>query len=297
MGLTLEEALVLGRGVERPFRCIDPKHEDSNASASVNTVKMVWHCYACGASGKVDGNRAPTAEELLSMLEPEQAARELPASTAELYGWGGYWLDRFPDWLCWVHGLGEDPWTAEPVFPVHTPRGRLAGWGRRQLMPDVQPRYKFPWHWSASRTLYGSRGNWKLRDVVVLVEGAADTAAMHEVGVFAHGTYSAGLHAPQRELVLAMKPQLVLIGYDADEAGDKAAAQAHESLHADVEVGFLDWALLNVKDPAEAKPDDRLALMLDAVGQTSYGDTDAVQTDAAQRVATARRLFVEEYQT
>ncbi len=50
---TLSEALASGHGIERSFLC--PSHGDSRPSASVNTLKMVWVCYTCGAAGRVGG--------------------------------------------------------------------------------------------------------------------------------------------------------------------------------------------------------------------------------------------------
>lgn len=292
-GHTLEEALSLGRGVERPFRCISPDHEDSNASASVNVVKMLWHCYSCKASGMVDKNRAPTPDELLAMLEPEQACREMAAGALAMYGWGGYWQTRFPDWVCWLQGLGEDPWSADAVFPVHTPRGRLAGVGRRMLISDG-PRYKFPYNWSASRTLFGSRGQWAKTPVMVIVEGAADQSSLVEVGLPAWATFSAGLHAPQFDLIASMSPELVVMAYDADDAGQRAAEHAYDRLSTISDVAFVDWGLCEVNDPAQAHPSDRLDLVLQAVGDSPYGAPDVLAEQAALFVRQAKELFVEE---
>lgn len=259
---TLEEAVANGRGVERPFRC--HVHEDSNASASVNVIKNLWYCYACGAKGTVDGKRVPTVAELEAMLEPEKACREYPSSWLQVFAGGTYWQERFPAWLCWWAGFGEDPFTGDGVFPVHTPRGRLAGVGRRAAVPGPGPKYKYPAAWSASRTLFGSRGIWKgpRSGVLTLVEGAADTASQWEIGVPGWGCYGAGLHMPQVELVVRLQPKLVLLGFDMDEAGERATTQTERMLRGTCEVGFIDWPN---KDPAETPPDARLQAILDAV--------------------------------
>lgn len=286
---TLEEAVALGRGVERPFRCHE--HDDSSASASVNVVKMVWVCYACQAKGVVDGKRVPTTDELLAMLEPEQACRELPQAWLDVYSWGGYWLDRFPDWLCWYLSLGEDPWTGEGTYPVHTPGGRLAGIAKRSAMAGPGPKYLYPPVWSASRSMFGSRGRWPVQDYLVLTEGAADTAAVLEAGVPALACYGAGLHKPQVALVKAMRPQLVLCGFDMDEAGERATAQSYEALSEFTEVGFITWP---GKDPAESPVEARLEAILEAVVPTHYGAWDTVASAADGWLETIKKIFVEE---
>lgn len=287
---TLEEAVAYGRGVERPFRCHE--HEDSSASASVNVVKMVWVCYACLAKGVVDGKRVPTTDELLAMLEPEQAVKEYPQSWLGLYGYGGYWADRFPDWLCWYLSLGEDPWTGEGTYPVHTPGGRLAGVARRTALPGPGPKYLYPPSWSASRTLFGTRGRWSHQEYLVLGEGAADAAAVLETGVPALACYGAGLHAPQLDIIREIAPQLVLCGFDMDEAGERAAAQTYDALSPFCEVGFIEWK--GAKDPAEMAVEARLEAILEAVVPTHYGAWDTVDSAAAGWLEHIKKIFVEE---
>lgn len=285
---TLEEAITLGRGIERPFQCFE--HPDTTASASVNVLKNVWYCYACGGKGVVDGNRVPTNDELLAMLEPEAACREYASSFLEVYGHGGYWLERFPDWLCWWGGFGEDPWTGDGVFPVHTPRGRLAGIGRRASVPGPGPRYKYPHTWSASRTLWGSRGVWRPQGHLVLVEGAADAASLWQVGIPAFACYGAGLHKPQYELVAQMSPQLVLLGFDMDEAGDRATDQTERMLRDLCEVAPIEW---KEKDPADTSPEDRYRAVLEAVGPTGYGQAE-VEMHARHLLMSIKNAYVEE---
>ena len=74
-GMTLEDAIAVGQGVERPCRC--PVHDDSQASASVNVIKGVWYCHACFASGTVDGKKTPSVDSLKAMMEPEKIARDV----------------------------------------------------------------------------------------------------------------------------------------------------------------------------------------------------------------------------
>lgn len=287
---TLAEALEFGQGTERPFRC--HMHPDASASASVNVLKMVWVCYACHAAGVVDSDRVPTGDELLAMLEPEQACRLYPESWLAVYGYGGYWAERFPDWVCWLHGLGEDPWTGEAVFPVHTAGGLLAGFGRRSHGGEG-PRYRYPSRWSASRSLFGSRGRVSQQDVVVLVEGAADAAAMSEVGIMAHAVYGSGVHTPQVAMVAAMAPRLVLFAFDGDDAGRRATELSYDALHQLVPTGLVQWD--EGSDPASSEPGVRLDKVLHSVAGGLYGVTSAqVAAEASELVSTIRTSYLEE---
>lgn len=269
-------------------------HGDASASASVNVAKLVWYCYACHAKGAVDSNRVPTVDELLAMLEPEQAVREFADSWLETYSYGGYWGDRFPLWLCELLGMGEDPWTGEGTYPVHTPRGRLAGVARRAAMPGPGPKYKYPHAWAASRTLFGTGGRWAHHEILVPVEGAADAAAVIETGFQAVGTYGSGIHVPQIELIAAMQPRLILLGFDNDEAGERATFQAYEALSPLAEIGFINWK--DAKDPAELDVEHRLDAVLEPVRASSYGDQVAAIADHAHGlVEAAERRYVEEH--
>lgn len=271
MTTTLGDALTSGRGIERPFQCTE--HDDKNASASVNIIKMVWYCYGCHSTGVVDSQRVPTPDELASMLKPEEAARQYPQSWLALYGAGGYWLDRFPAWLCWQQGFGEDPWTGEGTYPVHTPGGRLAGVGRRNLGGEG-PKYRYPKSWSASRSMFGTRGAYRHTEVLLIGEGAADAAAGWEVGCTSLAAYGSGLHAPQVELVLRMTPRLVLLGQDVDEAGERGARETVRWLEDWCELVRVEWDPV-AGDPAAMEPGARLDSLLDAVGKSNYGQVKA----------------------
>ena len=273
---TLEEALAHGQGVERPFRCT--QHDDTQASASVNVLKGVWFCHACQASGTVDGKRAPKVEVLQAMLEPERASRVYPQAYLELFDTPRYWLERFPTWLCHAKGLGEDPFTGDATFPVHTPGGRLAGVGRRRLTPEKKSRYLYPRHWSASMTLFGTDGRYPGLPVVCLVEGAADAVSLWQVGAGGLAVYGAGIHMPQIELLVRYNPKVILIGFDMDEAGESAASRAFKQLRRIAPLARVYWPK---KDPAECTPSQRRQVLLRAVGRTQYGVDVIPHWDAA----------------
>jgi len=266
-GATLAEALAYGQGVERPFRC--EVHEDSMASASVNVVKGVWYCHACHATGAVDSKKAPSVEALEAMIRPEKIGRVYSEAFLELYVEPVYWLNRFPDWLCHTMQLGEDPFTGDATFAVHTPNGQLAGVGRRkQEADDKGSRYLYPRHWSSGSTLFGSAGRYQRHDIIALGEGAADAAAIWETGCPGFGVYGAGLHLPQRELLARYSPKLILLGFDMDKAGEEAVTRAFKMVGRMAAIKRVKWP---AKDPGDTPLEERREALYDAVRAAGYG--------------------------
>lgn len=264
--LSLDEVLVTGRGTERPFRCHE--HEDHNASATVNVVKGVWFCHACHASGRLDGKKAaPSAADLMAMMTPE-IVRTYPETYLDLFDApGGYWDLRMGA-VARYHRCGEDPFTGEPVYPVRDESGQLLGITRRAL-GDEQPKYRYPRGWSASRTMFGYPYDPEVFDatVVVIGEGAADGMGVQRAGILGLAAYGAGLHAPQRELLARIAPRLVILGFDNDEAGERATLWTRklvQDLCATVTVEWPD------KDPATSAPKLIEEVIAAAVGPSMY---------------------------
>ena len=264
---TLDDAIANGQGTERPFRCT--VHEDNQASATVNVLKGVWFCHACHASGHVDGKKkAPKVEELQAMLEPEKTVRVYPQAYLELFRTPGYWLDRFDPWTCHAMGLGEDPFTGDATFPVHTPGGLLAGVGRRRVTEDKHSRYYYPRHWSASMTVFGTNGRYPTLPVLTLVEGAADASSLWEVGAPALAVYGSGVHLPQRDLLVRYNPKLILLGFDMDEAGELATTRAFSALGRLAKLARVRWP---AKDPGDCTQGERRLALQNAVRASGYG--------------------------
>lgn len=313
---TLEEAINLGEGVERPFRCY--VHEDHQASASVNVLKGVWYCHACHASGSVDGKKAPSTEVLESMLRPEEAVRVYPDSYLETFmqqlpddiddmmnGQPLYWHTRFSPWICYAMKMGEDPISGSATFPVHTPAGQLAGVGRR--MPDVweddpdnpgqqrkvkRQRYLYPRRWSSSSSLFGFNGRYPAAEVLTIVEGAADNTSVQETGAMAVSVYGSAIHLPQIDLIARHTPKLILLGFDMDDAGEKGVSMAFKHLSRIATLKRVYWPK---KDPAECTFEERRMALLKAVGRGGYSGDVVPQWEA--RVAQMQHQyarFVEE---
>ena len=249
----LDEAVAKGRGTERSFRC--DVHADSNASASVNVLKGVWFCYACGASGRVGKGSITAAMEAVidAMASPDPVAYKHRHWLRTFTNAGSpYWEARFGTRVARMFDCGTDPITGYPTYPVLGPVGEV--WGVVQRT-DSEPKYLYP-EVPVSRTLFGY--HWAPKGTynrIVVVEGAADVMAMHTTrgrseDTLVVGCYGAGLHAPQVELINKLGPRQVVLAFDNDEAGARAAAKDYD-LHADVHV--VTWPD-DVKDPAEATP-------------------------------------------
>lgn len=235
--ITLDEALSMGRGVERPFSCPTPEHEDANASASVNVEKGLWVCFACSAAGSLEGF-SPSAEDVKKMLDREVVReRVYPEAWLDLYDAdhpSPYWAERYGVEVASAYRCGTHPFTGNPTYPLRDAGGRVLGVVQRDDDPFAKAKYLYPPNTSTSKTLFGLEVPRPLWPIVVLVEGASDVMALEEErpnDVMVLGTYGAGLHAPQVDIIRSISPVLVLAGFDADSAGEKAAVRARSQLH------------------------------------------------------------------
>jgi len=256
---TLSEALTLGRGVERPFRC--PVHEDRNASASVNVLKGVWYCYACHAHGVVDGDDAiPTADDLLTLLKEEEPPRVYAESWLDVFDAdhpSPYWESRVGWFTARQFRCGTHPLTGQPTYPVRDSIGQVVGVVIRQ--DDAEPKYKYPYGVLISQTFFGRIEPAK---VVVLVEGAPDVMALAQArlpdGWVAKGCYGAGLHWPQAQLIAELAPSIVIAAFDDDAAGHLAMERAQYTLQDIAPVVSHHWGTVGGKDPGDVPVEDRV---------------------------------------
>lgn len=262
--MTLDEVLEHGVGTERPFCC--EVHPDSQASASVNVLKGVWCCYACGAAGTVgkDKKKAPSIEALVAVLRGATPPRTYPESWLDMFDAstpGRYWIQRLGLETAKYFRCGLSPMEGFPTYPLRDANGVCIGVVTR--LPDGKPKYRYPYGVSTARTLFGLTHGaaWRKATVAVLVEGAPDVMALHAQrlpgmeNVMVLGCYGAGLHAPQRQL-LGRFPRLkvVVLGFDNDEAGARATEMARQTLSPldRWAVVSVDWGTIGCKDPGEA---------------------------------------------
>lgn len=231
---TIEDALTLGYGTERSFLC--PVHEDRTPSASVNALTGLWVCYTCGASGKVDLDRVE--------IDPDSVIREMRKYTRIVEeetrhyaeGWldiydasgpGDYWQGRFLPETCQQFRLGEDPNGEWATYPLRDNQGQILGLVRRALAGQPE-KYKYPRGVDITQYLFNYHAC--TGDVLVLTEGATDAIAAVEVGHEAMAVYGSRASAKQKIAMRRYAPRAVILGFDADDAGDKAAATWEKAL-------------------------------------------------------------------
>lgn len=241
---SLAEAMVYGHGIERQFRC--HVHGDTTPSASVNSLTGLWFCYACGAKGKYAVSELPPAQataavrSMLDRLEdPVLAVPELYLDYYDALGPGQYWLSRFAKDTCTAHRLGQDHAGEYATIPVRDPSGALYGVIRRDLT-GTGTKYRYPYKVNVSAFLYNYHR--ASGDVLLLTEGATDTIAAEEAGWSgAMATYRNGLSRAQQELVMAYDPDVLLVAYDQDAAGQRGAEQIKHDMAWKVRVDVLTW--------------------------------------------------------
>jgi len=229
---SLEDALSVGYGIERAFRC--HVHDDSSASASVNSVTGAWFCYACGAKGRFDTDKVDIpsdtlireTEKVWALLSGEHRST-FPESWLTVFtaaGPGEYWSSRYNAETCAHFKLGYDE--TSPMYPFRDSTGRVLGIVRRQL--DKMPKYLYPPGVKVSQHLFnfGACSG----DEIILTEGATDAIACWEVGYEAMAIYGSRLSRDQQRLVHRYAPKKVWLGFDNDTAGEQACADVESAL-------------------------------------------------------------------
>lgn len=231
-------------GVEVAFCC--PFHDDSDASASMNTDTGAWMCFACHEKGGIGKLAARfnvrwhrTAPDALSVLQDKldrlngrgtvvPKVRYLPESDLDQFDFPtDYWTDvrRFKQDTIDAFDLGYDPMNNIAIIPVRDVKGNLIGVLRRFLDPDASPKYKESKGFKKSHHLFAS---WYLEGspsaYAVLVEGACDAMSGWQAGEPTMAQYGSYLSPEQIRVMRRMGFTTVVLFYDNDEGGDLATS-------------------------------------------------------------------------
>lgn len=257
--LTLNEALIYGRGVERPFLC--PEHGDSRPSASVNTIKKVWYCYTCHAHGDLTGEARLSEPNYAVMKnwidERLDEGHVYPESWLSRWDAGPvhpYWADRCGVDAATHFRLGFDPEHGSGTYPLRAPGGEVLGVVHRRLLPSDGPRYLYPKGIDVGSLLFNYSQTHVKR--VVLVEGALDAIALWNVGVRAFAIYGSRLSAEQVKMIDKIDPLEVWTCYDRDDAGWEAHKITERAFRHRL-VGRVTWPKAWGKDIDELSVDRR----------------------------------------
>ena len=168
----------------------------------------------------------------------------------------GYTYDELvAGFLCGKSDKGTyfDAFRNRVMFPIIDVSGNVIAFGGR-VMDDSKPKYKNSSDtpvFKKSRNLFALNfARLNCEDALILCEGYMDVIALHAVGITnAVATLGTAITSEQAR-VMSRYTKKVIISYDADEAGRKAAARALALLE---EVG-LEVKVLSVpgaKDPDE----------------------------------------------
>jgi len=173
------------------------------------------------------------------------------------------------------------------IFPIHDEHGRPIAFGARKIDPDDEPKYlNSPEHprFKKSRTLYGlhlARPAIQKSKTAAIVEGYTDVIACHQRGVEnVVATLGTALTADHARVLARICERVVLV-FDGDAAGQKAADRAVEIFFEspiDVRIAVLPGGL----DPAE--------LLEKESGVVTWNECMARAVDALDFLFAALRL-------
>ncbi len=116
------------------------------------------------------------------------------------------------------------------MFPIIDLRGNVIAFGGRALLPDAKPKYI---NTSDTPVYKKSRGLFAMNfakssdgEQIILAEGYMDVIALHSIG-FTNTVASLGTAlTPEQAKIISNYAKEVIICYDSDEAGQKAAKRA-----------------------------------------------------------------------
>ncbi|HEY9630179.1 MAG TPA: DNA primase [Coleofasciculaceae cyanobacterium] len=312
--------LDLARRYQVPIKTLEPAQKQE-LQRQISLREQLYEVLALTAKFYEHALQQPQGEAALTYLK---SARQLSAETIQQFqigyapaGWQtlyGYLIEqkRYPVELVEKAGLivtrpeGKgyyDRFRDRLMIPIHDLQGRVIGFGGRSL-GDEQPKYLNSPEtelFDKGKTLFAldkARGAIAKADKAIVVEGYFDVIALHAVGI-THVVASLGtalsLHQVRQLLRYSESKQIVL-NFDADAAGNKAAERAIGEVADLAYQGEVQLRVLNIpagKDPDEFlkshKPEDYLTLLneaplwLDWQIQQLLKGTDLNQSDQFQQ--------------
>jgi DNA primase len=239
--------VVLKSGSEWMVRC--PFHDNTgSASGQLNVEKGLFVCFSCGEGATVkkiathlgiaidEAEKAPDVTDLLRKLHDLRVSTKalaepdpLPESTLKRYTFPtDYWTGRgFNLQTIDAFDLGFEPLNNFATIPIRNDRAQLLGVIKRYLDDDADLKYRYPKGFSRSKNLFAS---WMVEhtdsDLVVITEGAVDCMKVWQAGYPAVAQYGSSIGAEQVRLLRRLGVGQIVLFYDNDTAGRKAAQVA-----------------------------------------------------------------------
>jgi DNA primase len=312
--------LDLARRYQVPVKTLEPDQRQE-LQRQISLREQLYEVLALTGRFYEHALQQPQGEAALKYL---QSSRQLTLETIQQFqlgyapaGWQtlyGYLVEqkRYPVELVEQAGLiiprqGErgyyDRFRDRLMIPIHDLQGRVIGFGGRAL-GDEQPKYLNSPEtelFDKGKTLYGmdkARAAIAKHDQAVVVEGYFDAIALHAVGITnVVASLGTALSLVQvRQLLRYTESKQVILNFDADAAGTKAAERAIGEVADLAYQGEVQLRILNLpegKDPDEFlkshKPNeyqtllDTAPLWLDWQIQQVLAQTDLSKADQFQQ--------------
>jgi DNA primase len=156
-------------------------------------------------------------------------------------------------------GSTYDAFRNRLIFPIHDQIGRIIGFGGRKINEEDEPKYlNSPESalFDKSSTLYGlhqAAREIQKRRLAIITEGYTDTIACHQAGVTNVVATLGTALTPRHATILRRLCDTVVLLFDGDSAGQRAADRAVEVFFAqdiDVKIATLS-SVTDAKDPDE----------------------------------------------
>lgn len=225
-------------------------HDETNASMRFNVRTGLHICFSCGEGGSIKklashfGVRRiedvePSLRDIRKMLDDlkrDTDTRDKPPmvrqeSYLKRFAFPtDYWQGRgFTQHTIDTFELGYDALVDAVTIPLRNTHGDLLGVTKRYLDPDADSKYKYPpakW-FERSKHLFAS---WLIErndeDTLALVEGSVDSMMVWQAGYPSCAQYGSSLSLAQIRLLRRLGIGHIVLFFDNDLAGNKAADRA-----------------------------------------------------------------------
>ena len=263
-----------------------PFHDDNVASCAINIEKGVWICFAgCGQGSlktffrkHLNYNDIQLTEVLtpkpsysLDIFDDIDISKE--DEKIEDVFIPDFIAHRYPDWIFkrgftkdslnfW--GCGTNNW-GDLIIPIHNTEDKLIGWvARRQ---KAIPKYMYSYKLQKSKVLFGANKLKSLHEHFICVtEGSLDTMWLCQHGIPSVAILGATMSEYQLNLLRALKVEEIVLCFDNDVAGQRAAGKATEMLSSSVLTSTIELPSM-YKDVQEI---NNIALLKEVIANRSF---------------------------
>ncbi len=317
-----EVVLELAKNYQVPIKTVEPEHRQE-LQRQISLREQLYEISALTAKFYEHALRQSQGEEPLAYLKSERKLSEETIQQFQLgyapQGWEAlysYLVEQknYPAQLVEQAGLivprksgGSgyyDRFRNRIMIPIRDTQGRVIGFGGRAL-GDEQPKYLNSPEtelFDKGKTLYGldtAKTAISKADRAIVVEGYFDAIALQEAGISnAVASLGTALSLNQvRQLLRYTDSKQIILNFDADKAGTKAAERAIGEIEQLAYQGEVQLRVLNIPDGKDAdeylktySPEqyrellDNSPLWLDWQIQQMLVNQDLKQADTSQQI-------------